>query len=302
VNAVHWLNYHHLLYFWTVAREGSIVRACTRLHLTQPTISGQLRSLERALGIKVFARQGRNLVLTEAGHLVYRYCDEIFSLGQELQDTLRGRPPGRSLRLVVGVAESLPKLVAFRLIQPALNLPEPVQVICIQGTMEELLPQLAVHALDVVLGDAPVGPMMKIRAFNHLLGESGVSLMATAPLVSSYRRRFPKSLDGAPFLLPAENTALRRALDQWFEAQRIHPFVRGEFADIALLKTFGQNGIGIFAVRTAVERQTQRQYKVRLLGRIDSIRDRFYAISLERRLQHPAVVSITEAARQTLFA
>jgi LysR family transcriptional activator of nhaA len=302
VDAVHWLNYHHLLYFWTVAREGSIVRAGARLHLTQPTISGQLRSLERALGAKVFARQGRNLVLTEAGRVVYRYADEIFSLGQELQDTLRGHPPGRAMRLVVGVAESLPKLIAYRIIQPALTLPEPIQVVGVQGKMEELLAQLAVHALDVVLGDAPVGPMMKIRAFNHLLGESGVSLMATAPLVASYRRGFPQSLDGAPFLLPTENTALRRALDQWFEVQGIHPLVRGEFADIALLKAFGQNGVGIFAVRTAVERQTQRQYQVRLLGRIDSIRERFYAISLERKLQHPAVLAITEAARQTLFA
>jgi LysR family transcriptional activator of nhaA len=297
-----WLNYHHLLYFWTVAREGSIVRACAKLHLTQPTISGQLRALEKALGTRLFDRVGRGLVLTDTGRVVYRYADEIFSLGRDLQDSLNGRLPGRGLRLLVGVADTLPKEIAYQLLEPVLHLSEPVQVICDHGKPEYLLTQLAMNALDVVLADAPVSPTMKVRAFNHLLGESGLSFMGAPGLASAYRRGFPHSLSGAPFLLPAENTVLRRSLEQWFDAQGIRPFVRGEFAEPGLLKVFGQKGTGIFAVRTAVEGETQRQYKVRLVGRVESIRERFYAISLQRKLKHPAVVAITEAAREKLFA
>jgi LysR family transcriptional activator of nhaA len=299
---MNWLNYHHLLYFWTVAREGSIARACARLHLTQPTISGQLRRLEKALAAKLFDRVGRRLVLTSTGQVVYRYADEIFTLGGELQDTLAGRPAGQPLRLVVGVADSLPTLITYRLLEPALHLPEPVQFSCERGKTEELLAQLALHTLDVVLADAPVGPGHKIRAFNHLLGETGVSFLAAPRLAARYRRGFPRSLDGAPFLLPLENTMLRRSLGMWFDAQGIRPAVRGEFADPALLKVFGQYGAGIIAVRTAVERETQQQHKVRLLGRVESLRERFYAISLERHLKHPAVLAITQAAREKLFA
>lgn len=299
---MNWLNYHHLLYFWTVAREGSIARACSQLYLTQPTISGQLHALEKAVGHKLFERAGRNLVLSEMGRVVYRYAEEIFSMGRELQDTLQGRPPGRPLRLMVGVAETMPEQIAYRLIEPALHLAEPVQVFCEKGKPEQLLAQLALHHLDVVLADAPVGPYVKIQAFNHLLGECGVSFVGSAKLVRGRRRNFPLSLDGAPFLMPGDNTLLRRSLEQWLEAQNIRPLVRGVFADPALLKVFGENGTGIFAVRTAVERETIRKYNVRLLGRITSIRERFYAISLERKLKHPAVVAITEAARDKLFS
>jgi LysR family transcriptional activator of nhaA len=296
------LNYHHLLYFWTVAREGSIARACAQLHLTQPTISGQLRRLEKALGAKLFDRVGRNLVLTDTGRVVYGYADDIFSLGRELQDTLRGRPAGRPLRLLVGVADTLPKEIAYRLLEPAQRLAEPVQLVCDHGKLEYLLGRLAVNALDVVLADAPVSPTTKVRAFNHLLGECCVSFMAAPSLAAAYRRGFPKSLDGAPFLLPAEDTTLRRSLEQWFDAEGIHPRVRGEFADPALLKVFGESGGGVFTVRSAVERETRQRYRVRPLGRIESIRERFYAISVERKLKHPAVVAITEAARAELFA
>ena len=302
VSGVPWLNYHHLLYFWMVAREGTIARACAQLHLTQPTISGQLRSLEKAVAAKLFARAGRNLALTDVGRVVYRYADEIFSLGRELQDTLRGRPPGRPLRLLVGVADTLPKEITYQLLEPALRLPEPVQVVCDRGKSEYLLAQLALNALDVVLADAPLSPATKVRAFNHLLGETGLSFMSTPSLASRYRRGFPRSLNGAPFLLPAESTVLRRSLEQWFDAEGIQPLVRGEFADPGLVKVFGQKGAGIFAVRTAVERETQRQYRVRLVGRVESIRERFYAISLDRKLKHPAVVAITTAAREKLFA
>jgi LysR family transcriptional activator of nhaA len=297
-----WLNYHHLLYFWTVAHEGTIARACAQLHLTQPTISGQLRALERTLGVRLFERAGRNLVLTDVGRVVYGYADEIFSLGRELQDTLRGRPPDRAARLLVGVADTVPKEIAYGLLEPALRLPRPVQIVCDHGKPEYLLGQLAVHALDVVLSDAPVSPAAKIRAFNHLLGESALSFMATPDLAAAYRRGFPRSLDGAPFLLPAENTVLRRSLEQWFDAVGIRPLVRGEFADLGLLKVFGEKGAGVFVVRTAVERETQRQYHVRVLGRVESIRERFYAISVERKIKHPAVMAITEAARESLFA
>jgi LysR family transcriptional activator of nhaA len=298
---VNWLNYHHLLYFWTVAREGTIAKACELLHLTQPTISGQLRSLEKSLGAKLFDRVGRNLVLTETGHVVYRYADEIFSLGRELQDTLEGHPAGRPLRLVIGVADTMPKMLVHRILEPALHLPEPVHVICDQGKSEQLLAQLAVSGLDLVLADTPVSPSVKIHAFNHLLGECGLSFLGAAELVAAHRRGFPRSLEGAPFLLPTQNTALRRSLEQWFDAEGIRPLVRGEFADSALLKVFGQIGTGIFAVPTAVEEEVKRQYRVRLLGRVTSVRERFYAISVERRLKHPAVVAITDSARRTLF-
>jgi LysR family transcriptional activator of nhaA len=295
------LNYHHLRYFWTVAREGSIVRACRQLHLTQPTISGQLRAFERSLGVKLFARAGRSLVLTETGRTVFRFADEIFSLGRELEHTLAGRPGSQSLRLFVGVADSLPKEIAYRLLDPALRLPEPVQVTCEHGDPDYLGSRLAVNALDVVLSDTPLSPTSKIRAFNHLLGESGLSFMAAPRLVRVYRRGFPQSLNGAPLLMPAENTFFRRSLEQWFDAVGIRPHTRGEFTDPGLLKVFGQNGVGIFPVRTVVENETERQYGAKVIGRVPHIRERFYAISVERRLKHPAVVAITAAARRRLF-
>jgi LysR family transcriptional activator of nhaA len=297
-----WLNYHHLLYFWTVAREGTISRACSQLHLTQPTISGQLRALERTLCAKLFDRVGRNLVLTETGRFVYRYADEIFSLGRELQESLKGGELGKPLRVMVGVADTIPIVIAYRLIEPVLRLPEPVQLNCDRGRTEYLVAKLAVSALDVVLTDAPLGSNPKVRAFNHLLGESGVSFLAQPKLAAIFRRGFPRSLDGAPVLLPAEDTVLRRSLNHWFDTEGIRPQVRGVFADPGLLKVFGQNGAGVFAVRTAVERETHQQYKVGLVGRVESIRERFYAISIERKLKHPAVIAIIESARSRLFA
>jgi len=296
-----WLNYHHLLYFWTVAREGSVARACEKLLLTQPTISGQLRALEKSIGEKLFVRAGRGLALTETGRTVYRYADEIFSLGKELADTLKGRPTGRPLRLLVGVADVLPKLVSYRLLEPAMKLPEPVQVTCREDKPERLLAELSVQGLDIVLSDAPVGPTVKVRAFNHLLGECGVSVMGVAELAESLGKGFPNSLDGAPFLLPTENTTLRRSLVQWFDARGIQPAIRAEFEDSALLKVFGQQGVGAFFVPTVVEDEVRKQYGVRLIGRLEEVRERFYAISVERKLKHPAVVAISEAARHTLF-
>jgi len=296
-----WLNYHHLLYFWTVAREGSVARACQRLHLSQPTISGQLRALEESLGEKLFARQGRGLVLTEVGRTVYSYADEIFSLGRELMDNLKDRPTGRPLRLSVGIADVVPKLIAYRLLEPALALSERVHVVCREDKPNRLLAELALHGVDLVLADAPLSPAMRIRAFSHLLGECGVCFFAVPKLAAAYRRRFPASLTGAPLLLPTDNTTLRRSLDQWFDQHGLRPQVVGEFEDSALLKVFGQTGTGLFVAPAAIERELRLQYGVVVVGRVEQIRERFYAISAERRLKHPAVVAISEAAHHRIF-
>lgn len=296
-----WLNYHHLLYFWVVAREGSVAKACKQLHLAQPTISGQIRALEKSFKSALFERSGRNLVLTETGRTVYQYADEIFSLGRELQDTLKSRPTGRAVRVVVGVADALPKLIVHRLLEPVLRLPEEVHVTCIDGEPDQLLAQLALHELDLVLSDSPANPRLGVRAFNHLLGECGVTFFGTEELARKYRKGFPESLNGAPFLMPARNAALRGSLDQWFDSLGIRPKIRGEFSDSALLKAFGQFGDGLFAAPSAVEADVKRMYHVSVIGRDDSIQERFYAISIERKLKHPAIVAISEVAKSSLF-
>lgn len=296
-----WLNYHHLLYFWLVAREGSLAAASAELRLAPSTVSGQVRSLERSLGEKLFARSGRRLVLTETGRVVFRYAEEIFTLGRELRDALRGRPVGKPLTLVVGVADVVPKLVARRLLETALHGSEPVRLVCREDKPERLLAQLALHELDIVLSDGPVAPSVSVRAFSHLLGECGVVFFAKPKAAAGLRRRFPGSLDGAPVLLPAENTALRRSFDHWFASRGIRPKVVGEFEDSALLKVFGQTGLGVFAAPSVIAAEVQRQYEVRPIGRVEEIRERFYAISVERKLKHPAVIAISEAARHELF-
>lgn len=295
-----WMNYHHLLYFWLVAKEGSLARASEALRLAPSTVSGQIRALEQALGEKLFARSGRRLVPTEMGRVVFRYAQEIFALGNELQDVLKGRSTGRPLRLVVGVADVVPKRVARRLLAPALALPEPVRIVCREDKPERLLAELAVHDLDIVIADAPVGPSTRIRAFSHLLAECGVVFCAVPKLAAAHRRGFPASLDGAPLLLPAEGSTLRRSLDQWFGLHNIVPKIVGEFDDSALLKVFGQAGTGIFPVPALIADEVQRQYQVRRVGRADRVRERFYAISVDRRLKHPAVIAISEAARRKL--
>jgi len=298
---VDWLNYHHLLYFWLTAREGSIARASELLHLTPPTISAQIQSLEKSLGEKLLQRGGRRLVMTEAGQIAYRYAEEIFSLGREMRDTLKDRPTGRPLRLQVGLQDVLPKLIAQRLLAAAFSMSEPVHVICTEDNAEQLLVRLATHELDVVLSDSPASTALATRVFSHLLGECGVTVFGSPALAMKYRRGFPRSLDGAPFLLPMENTALRRNLNIWFEARSIRPAVRGEFQDSGLLKAVGRAGIGLFVGPTAIEKDIHRQYGVRSVGRIADVQERFYAISAERRLKHPAVVAISTTAREQLF-
>lgn len=296
-----WLNYHHLLYFWTIARTGSVSAAAAELRLAQPTLSGQLRVLEDQLGKKLFERSGRRLVLTDVGREVFRYADEIFALGRELMDTVHGRPTGQTRRLVVGIADVVPKLVAFRLLEPALRLAEPVRLVCREDDSERLMADLAVQKLDLVISDSPIAPSVKVRAFNHLLGESGVSFFAVPRLASVHRRGFPGSLNGAPMLLPVDSTVLRRSLDRWFDAQSIRPQIVSEFEDSALLKAFGHAGTGIFPGPTILEAEIRRQYGVAVLGRTDAVTERFYAITVERRIKDPAIAAISEAARERLF-
>jgi LysR family transcriptional regulator, transcriptional activator of nhaA len=296
-----WLNYHHLLYFWTVAKEGSIARASEKLSLTQATISAQISVFEKSLGEKLFNRVGRRLVLTETGRVAFRYADEIFTLGREFMDTLKGRPTGQPLRFRVGIADVLPKLIAQRLLEPAFHIAQPLRVMCHEGKTESLLAQLILHELDLVMTDSGLGSGVKVRTFNHLLGECGLSVFATPKLAAQYRSDFPRSLDGAPFLLPTDNTAMRRALNQWFDNEKIQPIIVGEFEDMALLNVFGQLGRGLFAVPSAIDDEVQKQYGVRLVGRLRDVRERFYAISVERKLKHPAVIAICESAKKELF-
>lgn len=297
-----WLNYHHLLYFWMVGREGSVSRAARELRLAQPTVSGQIRALEDRLGEKLFQRAGRRLVLTDTGQMVYRYADEIFGLGRELLAAVQGRPSGRSPRFTVGIADVVPKLIAHRLLEPALRMPGSLRLVCHEAKPSELLGELALHRLDLVISDAPVGADLHVRAFHHLLGECGVSFLASRRFAARLRRGFPRSLDAAPMILPTPNTTLRRALDQWLESEALRPRVVAEFEDSALLKTFGQAGHGVFPVPSAIESEVCRQFRVRVVGRSEAVRERFYAISVQRRLTHPAVLAITQAARERLFA
>jgi LysR family transcriptional activator of nhaA len=300
---VEWLNYHHLLYFWVVAKEGSIVRASEELHLAHPTISGQIHRLEEVLGEKLFARKGRHLVLTEAGRVAFRYADEIFSLGREFVDTLKGRASGRPLRLVVGVADVLPPSLVRRFLEPAFRLGQPIQVVCrADKSIEEFVAELALHRVDVVISDGPAGSGVAVRAFNHLLGECGTTFFAAAKLAASIRRRFPGSLSGAPFLLPGAPSNVRRSLEQWFNAHDIRPDIIAELDDSALAKDFGMEGMGVFAAPSVIEAEVLRQYRVRVVGRSEAVRQQFYAISVERKIKHPAVVAICKAARQDIFA
>jgi LysR family transcriptional activator of nhaA len=297
-----WLNYHHLLYFYTVAREGSVTKAARALRLAQPTLSAQIRRLEESLDEKLFTRQNRGLVLTEMGRVVYGYAEEIFGLGGEMLDTLRGRPSSRQARLYVGIADVVPKLVCHRLLESVLSGQGAVQLVLREGKPDDLLAALSKQTFDLVIADTPLGPHLRVRAYNHLLGESGITFFAAPALAARFKKGFPRSLDGAPLLLPTENTVLRRSLDQWFESLGVRPRIVAEIEDSALVKVFGQHGAGIFAAPSIIARDVRRQFGVRALGATDAVRERFYAISVERRIKHPAVVAITAAAQQRLFA
>jgi len=296
-----WVNYHHLLYFWLVAREGSLAAASAELRLAQSTISKQIHLLEDTLGHKLFGKSGRRLALTESGRTVYRYADEIFTIGREMLETLRGRPVGKPLRLTVGVADVLPKVVTERVLSAAWRLPEPVRLICREGKPDRLLADLALHELDVMLTDAPANPAVGVRAFNHLLGESEMAFFGRADLAKRYRSRFPASLRDAPVLLPAENTASRLAIEQWLDAQDIRANVVGEFEDPALMKVFGLQGAGLYPATMVTAKEIAIQYKARWVGQMQGVKERFYAVTLKRKIEHPGVIAIREAARSLIF-
>jgi len=296
-----WLNYHHLRYFWTVVRTGSIAKACEELRLAPPTVSAQIRELEEQLGEKLLERAGRGLVPTEMGRRVFRQADELFAIGHEILDTVRHRPTQRPLRLAVGIDDVLPKIVAYRILEPALRMKTPVQLMCREGTLEALAGELAMHELDVVLSDAPVTPNSNQRVYSRHLGRSGVIWMGGEALRRKHGRGFPKSLDGAPILLPTDDTAIRLRLDQWFASLGIHPRIVGEFEDYALLRIFAQAGAGVFPAPAILEAQYKREGRVRRLGVARGVDADFYAITADERLGHPAVAAICEHAARNVF-
>ncbi|MEK7781356.1 MAG: transcriptional activator NhaR [Verrucomicrobiota bacterium] len=292
-----WLNYHHLRYFWTVAKEGSLARAATKLHVSQPSISEQIRELEVVLGEKLFRRDGRNNVLTDAGQVVFGYAEEIFALGREMLNAVKQRPGTKTLRLYVGVADSFPKLVTNEILKPVFTLPQMVHVICREGKMEDLLAQLTAHRLDIVLADEPASSSTNFKTFNHPLGETGTTFCAEAKLAARLKKNFPKSLHEAPALLPTENTSLRRNLETWFREQAIRPRIVAEFEDLALMKVLAAEGRGFIALPSLAINDAVNHYGFRVIGRTDKCRVQFHAITAERRITHPTVALITNQTR-----
>ena len=297
-----WLNYNHFYYFWIVAREGSIARAAEELMLSQPTISVQIKELETAVRRRLFDRVGRGIQLTDAGRIAFNYANEIFSLAEEMSNALERRPAERSLKLSVGILDVIPKIVVRQLLDPALHLPQPVRLICREDKADRLLADLAARRNDVVLSDAPIGTAVQVEGFNHLLGESRVSFFASKDVAPRLKKGFPKSLNGEPVLLPSDHTQVRRSLNHWFDSKRIHPIVAGEFDDSALMFWFGQSGVGVFPAPTMMERAIEREFGVKVIGQAGDVREQFYAISMERKLNHPAVVAVCDAARKSLSA
>jgi len=294
-----WLNYHHLRYFWVVAKEGGLKKAAEKLHVSQPSISEQIKELEESLGEPLFRRCGRSNVLTDAGQIVLRYAEEIFGLGAELTRAVKQRPGVQSLRFYVGVADAIPKLVVNDILRPVLAMPQTVHVICREGKKEDLLTQLAAHRLDLVLADEPASSSLKFKVFTHLLGESGVCFCAAPRLAARLRKGFPASLHDAPALLPTEDTALRRCLEQWFQRRQIQPRVVAEFDDAALMKVLAVDGRGFAPIPTVVADEAMSRYKLQKVGSTQECKEQFYAITAEL---HPAAVVITQNAEARLFA
>jgi LysR family transcriptional activator of nhaA len=297
-----WLNYHHLRYFWTVARNGSVRKAAEELNVSQPSISAQLRLLEESLGHKLFRRSGRNLVLSEMGQVVLGYADEIFSTGRELQSVLKQGPGGRPLQLNVGMTDSLPKLMGFEILKPAFRSTQPIHVVCRQGEIGPLLNELRAHRLDIVLADEPASSNLNARTFNHRLGSSTVTFCAISPLATKLRNGFPRSLHDAPALLPTENMGLRAALDKWFNTHDISPRVLGEFEDAALMEVAASRVQGFTPVHTIVAGEAVKHFGLEVIAEAKDCSTEFYAITAERRVKHPAVVAITEHAYGQLFS
>jgi LysR family transcriptional activator of nhaA len=300
------MNYRHLQYFWVAARAGGVVRAGAQLNTTPQTLSGQIKLLEDRLGRRLFRKSGRKMELTDDGRVALRYADEIFHLGQELEAVLKapGSQPGgpaRTLEFRVGVADSVAKSIAYHLLEPALALPQPVRMLCSEGKFDDLLAALALHRLDLVLADEKLPPRVAVKAFNHPLGSSPMSFFAAPALRATLRGAFPRCLDGAPMLIPAASSSVRADFDAWLTRHHLVPRVVGEFDDGALMGAFGRQGRGVFVSPTVLEDETAAQYGVDVIGRSDELHEDFYAISVERRLTHPCVVAITQAARGALF-
>lgn len=297
---VEWLNYHHLRYFWMVAQEGSVRGAAEKLRVSQPSICSQIKVLEQTLGAALFRRSGRSLVLTDFGQFVHGYAEEIFALGRELVAAAsRSRTP-RAKRLNVGIVDSFPKLLSLDFLRPAFSLDPPVQVSCREGKLDELLAQLATHRLDAVLSDEPTPSSVKVKTYNHPLGESGVTFCAAAGLARQLGGGFPRNLDSAPALLPTPNTRQRRDLDDWFRRMEVHPRVLAEFEDAALAKVVAADGLGFVVVPTAVEAEAIGRYGFEVLGRNSDCRVELFLITGERRLQHPTIALLAETAKQEL--
>jgi len=294
------INYKHLHYFWVVAKQGGIARASERLHLTPQTISGQISVLEDSIGETLFSKAGRNLELTETGRLVLGYADEIFSLGGELEEALRNRPPDRQMTFKVGIADVVPKTIAYRLLAPALSMSDPVRLICRENNLASLLAELALHRVDMVIADGPIPTGINVRGFNHVLGECGISFLAVPHLARPLCKDFPHSLNGAPLLIPSETNLVQAKLLEWLDSLHIYPRIVGEFDDSALMKVFGQAGKGIFIISTPIASEVAQQYGVTIIGSTDDVQEQYYAISVERRISHPAVSAITETAREWL--
>jgi LysR family transcriptional activator of nhaA len=296
------LNYKQLHYFWRVAKDGGITRASERLHLTPQTLSGQIALLENNLGTPLFKRLGRRLELTDTGRLALSYAEDIFSAGNELEQVLRASPEGRPLLLRVGIADVLPKSIAYHLLAPAMGLADPVRLVCREDKLPRLLAELAIHRLDLVLADSPMPADTEVKGYSHRLGECGVALLARPDLAAGLTGDFPACLDGAPLLIPGEGTAMRGRLLRWLADQDVHPRIVGEFDDSALMRAFGQNGGGVFPAPALIADEVCRQDGVRVVGQSEAVSERFHAISVERRVSHPAVLAILEAASQGLFA
>lgn len=295
-----WLNYHHLRYFWTVAKAGSLAQAAAKLHVSQPSISEQIHELETALGEKLFEREGRNNKLTDAGHVVLGYAEEIFTLGGEIISAVKQRPGVRTLRLYVGVADSLPKLVTSEILKPVLAMAQTVHIICREGKMDDLLGQLGTHRLDIILADEPASSSTSLKVFNHPLGETTTVFCASPQLARRLKRGFPRSLHAAPAFLPAENTAFRRTLETWFHKQQVKPRVLAEFEDQALMKMMAADAEGFIPLPTLDAQDAGKRYGLKVFGTSRDCAVHFYAIHAERRISHPAVQVIVQTAQARL--
>jgi LysR family transcriptional regulator, transcriptional activator of nhaA len=297
------MNFKHLHYFWVAARAGGVVRAGEQLHTTPQTLSGQIKLLEERLGRRLFRRNGRKLELTDDGRVALGYADEIFHLGSELESAMREKRDGpRVLEFRVGVADAVPKTMAYRLLEPALNMPGAVRVICGEGKLPDLLGQLALHKLDLVLADEPLSSRVSVKAFNHELGTSTISFFCAAQLAATLQGSFPDCLNGAPMLIPGLASSVRQQFEAWLTRKGLYPRVVGEFDDGALTGAFGREGRGVFMAPTVLDAEVTAQYGAVKIGQTDELVEEFFAISVERRITHPCVVAITDGARERLFA